>query len=141
VESPSLEIFQPRLDAVLCPLLWVTLLGQGTGLGDPQRALPAPARLGFCDSVTRRVSSISLAWPPTLWAFSSKPSQLISLGLQDSAHHCGFVLHCHLQASPLSFFSWHQSRGWGGVTGSKQQRTLWCLQSKFPFSSYWFRSL
>ena len=40
VESPSLEIFKPRLDAVLCSLLWVTLLGQGVGLGDPQRALP-----------------------------------------------------------------------------------------------------
>ena len=38
VESPSLEIFQPRLDAVLCSLLWVTLLGQGVGLGDPQRS-------------------------------------------------------------------------------------------------------
>ena len=42
VESPSLEIFQTRLDAVLCSLLWVTLLGQGVGLGDPQRALPTP---------------------------------------------------------------------------------------------------
>jgi len=29
VESPSLEIFKTRLDAVLCSLLWVTLLGQG----------------------------------------------------------------------------------------------------------------
>ena len=28
VESPSLEIFQTRLDKVLCSLLWVTLLGQ-----------------------------------------------------------------------------------------------------------------
>ena len=43
--SPSLEIFQPRLDAVLCSLLWVTLLGQGVGLGDPQRSLPTPP---FC---------------------------------------------------------------------------------------------
>ena len=43
VESPSLEIFQPRLAAVLCSLLWVTLLRQGVGLGDPQRALqPLP---------------------------------------------------------------------------------------------------
>ena len=50
-ESPSLEIFQPRLAAVLCSLLWVTLLGQGVGLGDPQRALPTPAMLGFCDSL------------------------------------------------------------------------------------------
>jgi len=49
VESPSLEIFQPRLDVVLCSLLWVTLLGQGVGLGDPQRALPSPNMLGFCD--------------------------------------------------------------------------------------------
>ena len=40
VESPSLEIFQTRLDAVLCSLLWVTLLGQWVGLGDPQRSLP-----------------------------------------------------------------------------------------------------
>jgi len=51
VESPSLEIFQTHVAAVLCSLLWVTLLGQGVGLGDPQRALPTPARLGFCDSV------------------------------------------------------------------------------------------
>ena len=50
MESPFLEIFQPRLAAVLCSLLWVTLLGQGVGLGDPQRALPTPAMLGFCDS-------------------------------------------------------------------------------------------
>ena len=41
-ESPSLEIFKPHLDKVLCSLLWVTLLGQGVGLGDPQRSLPTP---------------------------------------------------------------------------------------------------
>jgi len=40
VESPSLEIFKTSLDKVLCSLLWVTLLGQGVGLGDPQRSLP-----------------------------------------------------------------------------------------------------
>jgi len=45
VESPSLEIFQPRLDAVLCSLLWVTLFVQGVGLGDPQRTLPTPTIL------------------------------------------------------------------------------------------------
>ena len=45
VESPSLEIFQTRLDKVLCSLLWVTLLRQGVGLGDPQRALPTPTIL------------------------------------------------------------------------------------------------
>ena len=59
VESPSLEIFQPRLDAVLCPLLWVTLLGQGVGLGDPQRSLPTPAMLGFCEQLTGRGPCLS----------------------------------------------------------------------------------
>jgi len=49
VESPSLEIFKPRLDAVLCSLLWVTLLRQG-GLDwvthrGPFQPLP------FCDSL------------------------------------------------------------------------------------------
>ena len=71
VESPSLEIFQPRLDLVLCSLLWVTLLGQGVGLGDPQRALPTPAMLGFCDSV---ISAI-VFYSPSITAFkSSLPS-------------------------------------------------------------------
>jgi len=54
VESPSLEISKLRLDAVLCSLLWVTLLWQGVGLGDPQRSLPTPNMLGFCDVVLRR---------------------------------------------------------------------------------------
>ena len=45
VESPSLEIFKTRLDAVLCSLLWVTLLRHGVGLGDPQRSLPTPTIL------------------------------------------------------------------------------------------------
>ena len=45
VASPSLEIFKTRRDKVLCSLLWVTLLGQGIGLGDPQRSLPTPAIL------------------------------------------------------------------------------------------------
>jgi len=58
VESPSLEIFQPRLAAVLCPLLWVTLLGQGVGLGDPQRSLPTPAMLGFCEPFQARLDRL-----------------------------------------------------------------------------------
>jgi len=36
----ALEIFKTHLDAVLCSLLWVTLLQQGVRLGDPQRSLP-----------------------------------------------------------------------------------------------------
>jgi len=48
VDSPSLEIFKTLLDVVLCSLLWVTLLGQGFGLDDPQSPFqPLP----FCDSV------------------------------------------------------------------------------------------
>ena len=46
MESPSLEIFKSHLDKVLCSLLWVTLLRQGVGLGDPQRSLPTPTRVG-----------------------------------------------------------------------------------------------
>jgi len=49
VESPSLEIFQTHLDKVLCSLLWVTLLRQGVGLADPQRSLPTPTILSFCE--------------------------------------------------------------------------------------------
>jgi len=33
VDSPSVEISKPRLDAVLCSLLWVTLLRQGGWTG------------------------------------------------------------------------------------------------------------
>jgi len=33
VESPSLEVFKTHLDAVLCSLLWVTLLRQGGWTG------------------------------------------------------------------------------------------------------------
>ena len=49
MESPSLEIFKTHLDKVLCSLLWVTLLRQGVGLADPQRSLPTPTILSFCD--------------------------------------------------------------------------------------------
>ena len=59
VESPSLEIFKPCLAAVLCSLLWVTLLRllafRGLGLDDPQKSLPTPNILWFCD--TRQAST------------------------------------------------------------------------------------
>ena len=56
VESPSLEIFQPRLDAVLCSLLWVTFLGRALGWvthRGPFQPLPCwdSGILGFWDSV------------------------------------------------------------------------------------------
>ena len=72
VESPSLEMFQPRLDAVLCSLLWVTLLGQGVGLGDPQRSLPTPAMLGVWDSV-KAVLGVTPTWGLGVNSGSSSP--------------------------------------------------------------------
>jgi len=57
---------------VLCSLLWVTLLGQGVGLGDPQRTLPTPAILRFCDSVPRGSTQGSVA---PLVAFAEVPRQ------------------------------------------------------------------
>ena len=44
---------------MLCPLLWVTLLGQGVGLGDPQRALPTPAMLGFCENSDKEARNVA----------------------------------------------------------------------------------
>ena len=52
VESPSLEIFQPRLDKVLCSLLWVTLLQQEGWTGWPTEVPSNPDHsviLWFCD--------------------------------------------------------------------------------------------
>ena len=83
VESPSLEIFQTCLATVLCPLLWVTLLGQGVGLGDPQRSLPTPNILWFCEIVPGRVHQESHADGEVGWAlgqFSSEEVVEQSLG-------------------------------------------------------------
>lgn len=53
VEAPSSEISESQLAIVLGKLLWVALLGQGVGPGQPlvdlQRSLPASGSLGFCD--------------------------------------------------------------------------------------------
>ena len=76
MESPSLEIFQTRLDAVLCSLLWVTLLGQGVGLGDPQRSLPTPAMLGFCENRLPR----AVVESPSLEGFKNR----VDVALQDT---------------------------------------------------------
>ena len=44
VESPSLEIFKPCLAMVLCSLLWVTLLRQGSWAGWPTEFPSTPCR-------------------------------------------------------------------------------------------------
>jgi len=75
VESPSLEIFQTCLAAVLCSLLWVTLLGQGVGLGDPQRSLPTPTMLGFCDSVICAWRALCSSRPPGQTLGRDAPAQ------------------------------------------------------------------
>jgi len=56
---------------VLCSLLWVTLLGQGVGLGDPQRSLPTPTMLGSC---------LVLSWRAR--AAGAGPAQLLNPGVQ-----------------------------------------------------------
>jgi len=43
-DSLSLEIFQTRLDTVLCSLLWVTLLGQGGWTGGSSEVPSNPHR-------------------------------------------------------------------------------------------------
>jgi len=43
--SEKQVVEMPCLDLVLCSPLWVTLLRQGVGLGDPQRSLPTPNSL------------------------------------------------------------------------------------------------
>jgi len=56
VESPSLEIFKTRLDAVLCSLFRWPCFGRRVGLDDPQRSLPTPTILWFCKSENLIVS-------------------------------------------------------------------------------------
>ena len=65
-------LFKTPLDMVLCSLLWVTLLQQGVGLGDPQRALPAPTMLGFCDSPSGALSEWGVAVGRTGWGGGDK---------------------------------------------------------------------
>jgi len=64
-----LEILKPCLDKVLCSLLLVTLLRQGVGRNDPQRSLPTPTMLWFCDLWIRFCHS---ALEVKLGMFSSK---------------------------------------------------------------------
>jgi len=58
---------------VLCSLLWVTLLGQGVGLGDPQRSLPTPAMLGSCEQSSLFALSI-----PNLGSLGVIPSPALT---------------------------------------------------------------
>jgi len=103
VKSHSLEIFKPRLDEVLCSLLWVTLLWQGVGLEDTQRSLPTLNVLGFCDSFTD-----ILRLPSTLREHTAVAPQKHFHG---SGRHCvptRFTPRhpsCVLKASPRLCFS------------------------------------
>jgi len=81
VESPSLEIFQPRLAAVLCPLLWVTLLGQGVGLGDPRGPCP-PLPCWASVILSSPVSAGRVRVPSSVprWAAAGGSSRCVALG-------------------------------------------------------------
>jgi len=74
VESPSLEIFKTRLDNVLCSLLWLTLLRQRVGLDDPQRCLPTPNILWFCE--LSQVFGGKAFGPPAFHPFSEEKQAL-----------------------------------------------------------------
>jgi len=138
VESPSLEIFQPRLAAVLCPLLWVTLLGQGVGLGDPQRSLPAPTILWFCELLglprarlagrEEPRSPLGLAQSSVLLVWMSLGERLRWTSTLGLGHEATCPRELHLTLLPILFLPrwrslvqeeehrWdHFPAGWGGV--------------------------
>jgi len=110
VESPSLEILQPCLDAVLCSLLWVTLLGQGVGLGDHRG--PFQPRT-FCDSVilchgwqgSRALPSLAAihlalgSHDATLcrWPCVGDSSELVGLATADHRAHLHDEANCSVQ--------------------------------------------
>ena len=51
VESPCLEIFKTRLDKVCAACCRWLCFSRGVGLDEPQRSLPTPNILWFCDFV------------------------------------------------------------------------------------------
>jgi len=84
VESPSLEIFQPRLDKVLCSLLWVTLLGQGLGWVTHRGPChPRPC----CDSVILR----SAVWAADGKRCTSAGICIAGLFQQRIGHYVGSI--------------------------------------------------
>ena len=128
VESPSLEIFQPRLDKALCSLLWVTLLGQGVGLGDPQRALPTPTILLFTLLICKGISGGAERPRPAVKlrtadasskTSSTKPAKLRAwMVLGDGAHRA--AASCHATGGRLQVQSWtheHQGHSPGDADG------------------------
>ena len=142
VESPSLEIFKPHLDKVLCSLLWVTLLRQGVGLGDPQRSLPAPAILSFCDSQCaasfaishaasqRRASVVSCApgtFSPWQW-FSTTFSRPRIAGAWDD-----LLGKDHSVCLPCSYICFGHCQGWEAGKGDPAFDP--CSHSCVPTSS------
>ena len=104
VESP-LEIFKPCLDEVLCSLLWVTLLGQGVGLGDPQRALSTPTILWFCEGHSGDIRVLWYKWQklfslsphtnPTFCPRKSLWDQLFWYAAQENK-----LLKCSIESEP-----------------------------------------
>ena len=67
-------------------LLWVTLLGLGVGLGDPQRALPTPAMLVFCGHGPSRVAELATSPAGSLRRRIGFPSPRSPYGPAGSQH-------------------------------------------------------
>lgn len=92
---------------------------------------PQHTRCGLC--LCRLGLGTSLSWLPAPSAFSSNVFPVYDprvAGLDTSLRvsaaspsHCPFSRDTKVRV---------------GGNGKKQQKTLWCLQSKFPFSSYRF---
>ena len=91
-------MFKTRLDKVLCSQLWVTLLWQGFGLDDPQRSLPTPTILWFCDqpghlfgvAATRLLKLIKAArnFPTGLASLTHVLSQQLQWGEAQGFNFC-----------------------------------------------------
>ena len=101
---------------VLCSLLWVTLLGQGVGLGDPQRSLPTPTMLGFC----KEERCVQHGW----WAHAV-PQVPRSLGWKyfqiplfhrfELEYWCSKYVVCYKKPQTLSQLEKRGSTGWAAA--------------------------
>lgn len=106
VECPSLEMFKTHLDAILCNLHWVNLLGREVGLDDFQRSYPTSTVLWFCDSkreetLWRKQCQSHMAWhllkAPCRIPSPAQAGQSSFLGFSWATAFLAVGLYCRLQ--------------------------------------------